>query len=84
MKAHVTIIGSGVNGVIHVGFRRWLCENGEHMGLQVRAHNQGEQVHACIIGDSSSVVELIKACRFGPKRARVLDVLATIEREQPM
>jgi acylphosphatase len=80
MKAHVTVIGSGVNGVIHVGFRRWLAENGKANGLRVQAHNEGEQVKATIEGDTDQVIALLKACRHGPPRARVLDVRAEIER----
>lgn len=82
MQAHVTIIGSGVNGVIHVGFRQWLYENGRAMGLRVQVRNEGERVKAIITGDSIRVVDLIKQCRRGPSRARVLDVLAELEKER--
>jgi len=71
-----------VNGVIHVGFRQWLRESGSIMGLRVQARNEGEQVKAVIEGEPLSVIGLIKQCRLGPPRARVLDVLAELERER--
>jgi len=73
LQARLSITGR-VQGV---GFRDWVVEAAEHLGLSGWVRNRlGGSVEAVIVGDDRAVGRMIEACRQGPWLARVdaLDV----------
>ena len=65
-----------------VGFRWWVTEQAQQLGLQgwVRNRRDGSvEIHAA--GDEAAVNELEARCRTGPPAARVVDVGTAISDE---
>jgi acylphosphatase len=68
-----------ITGVVQgVGFRYWTQREAQRRRLRgwVRNRHDGS-VEALIIGDDQAVEDMIRACRTGPRSARVDDVAAT-------
>ena len=60
-----------------VGYRDWLQEMAERLGLTGWVRNRFDgSVEAVIVGEEAAVGRMIEACRQGPRLARVdaLDV----------
>ncbi len=69
MTAKRVLISGRVQGV---GFRHWLHEQAEQLGLSGWVRNRGTgSVEAVIAGDTAAVEELVRACRRGPRLAQV-------------
>jgi acylphosphatase len=62
--------------VIGVGFRDWMVERAEELGVfgWVRNRRDGT-VEALVDGDEAAVAELLRACRRGPRLASVTEIL---------
>jgi acylphosphatase len=71
LQARLTISGR-VQGV---GYRDWLVDTGQQLGLAGWVRNRVDgSVEALIVGDEQSVGEMIDACRRGPPLARVDEI----------
>ncbi len=68
---HVVIHGR-VQGV---GFRAWMSERANELGLQgwVRNRNEGS-LEALLRGDEDALEELLGECEYGPPEAEVDDI----------
>jgi acylphosphatase len=62
--------------VIGVGFRDWMVERAEELGVfgWVRNRRDGT-VEAVVDGEEAAVAELLRACRRGPRLAKVTEIL---------
>ena len=62
--------------VIGVGFRDWMVERAEELGVfgWVRNRRDGT-VEALVDGDEAAVAEFLRACRRGPRHASVTEIL---------
>jgi acylphosphatase len=75
MSAKRLVIRGQVQGV---GFRDWMVARAAVLGLSGWVRNRGDgAVEALVAGDAAAVEELLRACRRGPRMARV----ASIEEE---
>jgi acylphosphatase len=55
-----------------VGYRDWVVERAERLGLTGWVRNRVDgSVEAVIVGDDQAVGRMIDACRRGPRLARV-------------
>ena len=55
-----------------VGFRDWLVERAEALGVSGWVRNRRDgTVEALLDGDTACVEELVRACRRGPRAAEV-------------
>ena len=73
LQARLAVTGR-VQGV---GYRDWVMEMAERLGLSGWVRNRVDgSVEAVIVGDDGAVGRMIEACRHGPPAARVdaLDV----------
>jgi acylphosphatase len=69
MNAKRLVIAGRVQGV---GFRDWLVEQAEALGLDGWVRNRADgTVEALIAGDIDAVEELARLCRRGPRLALV-------------
>jgi acylphosphatase len=73
MSARRLIISGRVVGV---GFRDWMVERAEELGLfgWVRNRRDGT-VEVLVDGDEAAFAELLRACRRGPRLANVTEIL---------
>ena len=78
---HTTLIirGAGVNGVIHVGFRRWVIEIAKAHNCLCTAINEGDTVRVHLTGFSFDLENVIRRVKAGPPGARILEVTITNE-----
>jgi len=68
LQARLTVTGR-VQGV---GYRDWVMEMAERLGLSGWVRNRVDgSVEAVIVGDDAAVGRMIEACRRGPPAARV-------------
>jgi len=68
LQARLTVTGR-VQGV---GYRDWVMEMAERLGLSGWVRNRVDgSVEAVIVGDDGAVGRMIEACRRGPPAARV-------------
>ena len=68
LQARLTVTGR-VQGV---GYRDWVMEMAERLGLSGWVRNRVDgSVEAVIVGDDGAVGRMIEACRHGPPAARV-------------
>jgi acylphosphatase len=81
MTVQATVIGSGVSGVIHVGFRKWITETAAKLGVQCAAMNDGETVQLLATGEPKRLHQLLLAARSGSPRSRVLAVESRVIQE---
>ncbi len=73
MTARRVVIAGRVQGV---GYRDWLREQAEQLGLHGWVRNRRDgTVEALIHGDEPAIQELLRACRRGPRLASVRDIL---------
>jgi acylphosphatase len=71
LQARLTITGR-VQGV---GFRDWVLQAGQRLGLTGWVRNRSDgAVEALIVGDEAAVGRMIEACRRGPPLARVDEI----------
>ncbi len=71
LQARLTISGR-VQGV---GYRDWLIETGQRLGLTGWVRNRRDgAVEALIVGEEGAVGQRIEACRRGPPAARVEEI----------
>jgi acylphosphatase len=71
LQARLTITGR-VQGV---GYRDWVVETGQRLGLTGWVRNRRDgAVEALIVGDEAAVGQMIEACRRGPALARVEEI----------
>ena len=69
MRAKRVIISGRVQ---QVGFRQWMAEEAERLGVSGWVRNRGDgTVEAVLAGDAAAVEELVRACRRGPRLAQV-------------
>lgn len=55
-----------------VGFRMWMEEQAHRLGVEGWVRNRPDgSVEAVIAGDTAAVEEMMRACRRGPRQARV-------------
>jgi len=72
MIAKRLVIAGQVQGV---GFRDWLAEKAEALGVDGWVRNRRDgTVEALIAGDTDAVEELARLCRRGPRLARVTSI----------
>ncbi|HEX9810355.1 MAG TPA: acylphosphatase [Alphaproteobacteria bacterium] len=72
MALHLRIKGR-VQGVF---FRRWVVEEATRRGLRGWVRNRSDgSVETVISGEMAAVRDMAKACRRGPPRAAVTDVV---------
>ena len=68
LQARLTVTGR-VQGV---GYRGWVMEMAERLGLSGWVRNRVDgSVEAVIVGDDTAVGRMIDACRRGPPLSRV-------------
>ena len=68
LQARLTITGR-VQGV---GYRDWVVESAERLGLAGWVRNRVDgSVEAVIVGDDTAVGRMVEACHRGPPLARV-------------
>jgi acylphosphatase len=79
-RLRATVRGSGSNGVIHVGFRRWILQQAVALNCTCTAINVGDTVELFASGEYANVHILLARARIGPPNSRVLGV--TIEKEE--
>lgn len=71
LQARLTITGR-VQGV---GYRDWLVDTGQQLGLAGWVRNRIDgSVEALIVGEDAAVGAMIDACRRGPSLARVDEI----------
>ncbi|MBN9489083.1 MAG: acylphosphatase [Alphaproteobacteria bacterium] len=71
LQARLTISGR-VQGV---GYRDWLVDIGQQLGLAGWVRNRVDgSVEALIVGEDAAVGAMIDACRRGPPLARVDEI----------
>ena len=75
-----TVTGTGTNGVIHVGFRRWAVQLAIDFNCDCTAENTGDTVKLVITGRPIDVRVLLAKLRYGPPGSRVLGI--TIDKEE--
>jgi acylphosphatase len=76
MKTARLIISGRVQGV---GYRDWLMQQANVLGLHGWVRNLGDhQVEALVHGESEAVARIIEACRRGPHYAAVVDVRSEV------
>jgi acylphosphatase len=69
MPAKHLTIGGRVQGV---GFRLWMETEARRLGVSGWVRNRRDgSVEALVSGDAAAVEELTRACRRGPRSARV-------------
>jgi acylphosphatase len=72
MNAKRLLIAGRVQGV---GFRDWLVEQAEALGLDGWVRNRADgSVEALIAGETDAVEELARLCRRGPRLAVVRSI----------
>ena len=72
MSAKRLIIRGQVQGV---GFRDWMTARAAALGLSGWVRNRDDgAVEALVAGDPAAVEELLRACRRGPRLARVTSI----------
>jgi acylphosphatase len=72
MSAKRLVIAGRVQGV---GFRDWLVEQAEVLGVDGWVRNRADgSVEALIAGDVDAVEELARMCRRGPRLAEVVSI----------
>ena len=72
MNAKRLVIAGRVQGV---GFRYWLVEQAEALGVAGWVRNRPDgSVEALIAGDIDAVEELARLCRRGPRLATVVSI----------
>ena len=76
----LTIRGSGANGVIHAGFRRWITAQTQTLGLFCHAENLGDICRVTLRGFPNDIAAVIALAKRGPPGSRVLDVELSPER----
>jgi acylphosphatase len=73
MRAKRVVIAGAVQGV---GFRMWMVKSALELGLSGWVRNRRDgTIEALISGDPAAVEELLRACRLGPRAARVDEIL---------
>jgi acylphosphatase len=73
MNAKRLVISGRVQGV---GFRYWLVEQAEALGVAGWVRNRPDgSVEALIAGDIDAVEELARLCRRGPRLASVVSIM---------
>jgi acylphosphatase len=76
MPAQRLIISGRVQGV---GYRYWLRQQAERLGLRGWVRNRRDgTVEALIIGELPHLQELQDICRMGPRMAQVQQIIAAI------
>ena len=75
-----TVRGSSINGVIHVGYRRWIVQQAITLNCSCIAENVGPTVKLLIEGQFAEAHILLAKARVGPPNSRVLSV--TIDKEE--
>ena len=71
LQARLAVTGR-VQGV---GYRDWVMETAERLGLSGWVRNRVDgSVEAVIVGDDGAVGRMIEACRRGPPAARVDEI----------
>jgi acylphosphatase len=69
VTARRLVISGHVQGT---GFRDWMVAQAEALGVSGWVRNRRDgSVEALIDGDEAAVEELLRACRLGPRLARV-------------
>lgn len=72
MSAKRLVIRGQVQGV---GFRDWMVARAAVLGLSGWVRNRDDgAVEALVAGDPAAVEELLRACRRGPRLARVTSI----------
>jgi acylphosphatase len=72
MNAKRLVISGRVQGV---GFRAWVAQNAERLGVSGWVRNRTDgTVEALIAGDTAAVEELARLCRRGPRLADVVSI----------
>jgi acylphosphatase len=72
MNAKRLVIAGRVQGV---GFRDWLVEQAQALGVDGWVRNRADGcVEALIAGDIHAVEELARLCRRGPRSAEVVSI----------
>jgi acylphosphatase len=72
MNAKHLVIAGRVQGV---GFRDWLVEKAEALGISGWVRNRADgTVEALIAGGNDAVEELARLCRRGPRLAEVVSI----------
>jgi len=72
MNAKRLVIAGRVQGV---GFRDWLVDQAEALGVDGWVRNRADgSVEALIAGDVDAVEELARMCRRGPRLAAVVSI----------
>lgn len=76
MKAFLKVHGHGVTGVHHVGFRRFITNFANNLGIHCDAVNNTRDctVEVTLAGDYENILRVIDAAKKGSPRARVLKV----------
>ena len=72
MTAIRIIVTGAVQGV---GYRDWMCAQAAALGVSGWVRNRADgTVEALVHGDAGAVQELLRACRRGPRLAKVTDI----------
>ena len=72
MTARHIVIAGKVHGV---GYRDWLCAQAEALGVSGWVRNRTDgTVEALFDGEEGAVLELLRACRRGPRHAVVSEI----------
>lgn len=72
MIAKRLVIAGRVQGV---GYRDWMAEQAERLGVSGWVRNRGDgKVEALIAGDVDAVEEMARLCRRGPRLAEVSSI----------
>ena len=72
MTAIRIVIAGEVQGI---GYRDWMCAQADALGVSGWVRNRSDgTVEALLAGDRGAVQELLRACRRGPRLAKVSDI----------
>ncbi len=72
MTAIRIVVAGEVQGV---GYRDWMCEAAQALGVFGWVRNRADgTVEALLAGERDAVQELLRACRRGPRFAKVSDI----------
>lgn len=74
-----------ISGRVHgVGYRDWMVETAQRLGVSGWVRNRREGVvEALLDGETSAVEEMLHACRRGPRAAEVASIVEELVEESP-
>ena len=76
MAARRLIISGRVQGV---GFRDWMAREAGRLGVAGWVRNRRDgALEALVDGDTASVAELLRRCRYGPRLAEVREIVEEV------